>query len=160
MEKLLKLLDLNAKLSNEELAVMADMTPVEVAEAMDKFEREGILRGYRAVINWDKLGEVPYVTAFIEVKVQPKLGIGFDEVALRMSELPEVESVYLMSGGFDLGIMMNGKSFQDIALFVARRLSALDGVTSTATHFVLKKYKESGVEMDPTDSDDRRNVSL
>ena len=160
MEKLIRLLDSNAKLSNEELAAMLGKTELEVAQDMDRLERDGILRGYRAIINWDNVGEVPYVTAFIEVKVQPKLGIGFDEVANRMSALPEVESVYLMSGGFDLGIMMNGKSFQEIALFVARRLSALDGVTSTATHFVLKKYKESGIKMENKDKDDRRHISL
>ncbi len=160
MEKLIKLLDSNPALSLEEIAVMLGTNTKKAAEMLDKLHSDGVYMGVKSVINWDNVEFGNHVCAYIDVKVQPKLGKGFDEVAHKMSLIDEVESVYLMSGGYDLGIKMRGKSFQDIAIFVATRLSAIESVISTTTHFVLKRYKEDGVIMAREDKDDRSTYSL
>nr|WP_317413236.1 Lrp/AsnC family transcriptional regulator [uncultured Solibaculum sp.] len=159
MEKLLKLLDENARLSNEQMAVMLGMTPEEVAAEIDSLEKQGIIRGYKTVINWDKT-EREYVTALIELKVTPKRDLGFDEIAHTIAAFEEVQDVYLMSGGFDVAVMINGRTFQEIAMFVAKRLSPLESVLSTATHFVLSRYKEKGLLMNTVPPDERRNILL
>lgn len=141
MNKLLKILENNARLTNKEIAVMLDKSEKEVEKDITLLEDTGILKGYKAIIDKDK-AEVETVTALIEIKVQPKYGHGFNDVANRISQLEEVESIYLMSGGFDFAVMVNDKSFQEVAMFVANRLSPLEGVVSTATHFILKRYKE------------------
>lgn len=123
------------------------------------YEQSGVIKGYRAIIDKNK-ADAQTVTALIEIKVQPKFGHGFDDVANRIAALEEVESVYLMSGGFDLCCMVSDKSFQEVAMFVANRLSPLDGVVSTATHFILKKYKEQGVFLTEKPKDDRGIISL
>ena len=159
MNKLLKILENNARLTNKEIAVMLDKSEKEVEKDITLLEDTGILKGYKAIIDNDK-AEVETVTALIEIKVQPKYGHGFNDVANRISQLEEVESIYLMSGGFDFAVMVNDKSFQEVAMFVANRLSPLEGVVSTATHFILKRYKEQGVIFSDEFKDDRGIVSL
>lgn len=143
MEMLLKLLSEDARLSLEQLASLTGTTEKEVAEKMDEYRRRGIIAGYEAVIDWERAG-IDRVLSLIEVKISPKRDFGFDEFADTIARFPEVETVYLMSGGFDLAIMIHGKSFKDIAMFVSKRLSPMESVLSTATHFVLKTYKERG----------------
>ncbi len=138
---------------------MLDKSEKEVEKDITLLEDTGILKGYKAIIDKDK-AEVETVTALIEIKVQPKYGHGFNDVANRISQLEEVESIYLMSGGFDFAVMVNDKSFQEVAMFVANRLSPLEGVVSTATHFILKRYKEQGVIFSDEFKDDRGIVSL
>lgn len=159
MNKLLKILENNARLTNKEIAIMLDKNEEEVEKDIKLLENTGILKGYKAIIDKDK-AEVETVTALIEIKVQPKYGHGFNDVANRISQLEEVESIYLMSGGFDFAVMVNNKSFQEVAMFVANRLSPLEGVVSTATHFILKRYKEQGVIFSDEFKDDRGIVSL
>lgn len=159
MDKLIKLLENNSRLSNKELAVMLGETEEAVAEKISRYESEGIIRGYKTVVNWDKVDN-EHVTALIEIKVTPKRGHGFEEIAQRITQLDEVESLYLMSGAYDFAVMITGKTFQDVAMFVAKRLSPLDSVLSTATHFVLRRYKDMGIELSPVSGDDRGIVSL
>lgn len=159
MDKLLELIEKNPRLSNEEIAVMLNTTEEEVEKQIRLYEQTGVIKGYRAMIDKDK-ANAQTVTALIEIKVQPKFGHGFEQVAKHISELEEVESVYLMSGGFDLCCLVSDKSFQEVAMFVANRLSPLDSVVSTATHFILKKYKEQGVFFTDAPKDDRGNISF
>ena len=159
MDKLLLLLEKNPRLSNREIAVMLGISEEEVAEKIKLYEDSGIIKGYRAMIDKDK-AHAETVTALIEIKVQPKFGHGFEDIAGRIAQLEEVESVYLMSGGFDLCCLVSDRSFQEVAMFVANRLSPLDGVMSTATHFILKKYKEQGVFFTEAPEDDRGIISF
>lgn len=159
MNKLLKILENNARLSNKEISVMLNKSEEDVKKDIKLLEDSGVLKGYKAIIDKDK-AEVETVTALIEIKVQPKYGHGFNDVANRISQLEEVESIYLMSGGFDFAVMVNDKSFQEVAMFVANRLSPLEGVVSTATHFILKRYKDQGVIFSDEFKDDRGIVSL
>lgn len=159
MNKLLKILAENARLTNKEIAVMLGKSEKEVAKDIQLLEDTGVLKGYKAIINKDK-AEVETVTALIEIKVQPKYEHGFDDVANKIAQLEEVETIYLMSGGFDFAVMVNDKSFQEVAMFVANRLSPLEGVVSTATHFILKRYKDQGVVFAEDLKDDRGIVSL
>ena len=158
MDKLLKLLQENARFSNEQLAVMLDTSAAEIEKKIKNYEKKGIIKGYNTLINHDKLEE-EFLTAIIELKVTPKKQLGFDDIAKTVMAYREVESVYLMSGGYDLSVVVRGDSFKDIALFVSQRLAPLDSVLSTATHFVLSRYKEKGVVMydEPIDE---RGVSL
>ena len=143
MDKLLQILKENARIPSEQLAAMLDCTKEEVEKAIADYEAKGVIKGYQALINWEKADE-NRASALIELKVSPKRDRGFDEIANRVMAFSEVESVSLMSGGFDLAVIVSGKSMQDIAMFVARRLSPLDGVLATATHFFLKTYKQQG----------------
>ena len=154
MDKLLKLLDTNARLTNAQLAVMLDRPEAEVAAQIAALERSGVIRAYKALIDWDRTDREA-VTALIEVKVTPQRGDGFDRVAERIYQYDEVESVYLMSGGYDLSVFVNGRTFRDVAMFVAKRLSTLDSVLSTATHFVLRRYKDNGVMFLGDEKDER-----
>ena len=157
--KLLKLLSKNARYKNEDLAAMTGRTEQEIQKEIAQMENEGLIRGYKAVIDWERMDSA-YVSAIIELKVTPKAGLGFEEVARRIMKYPEVESVYLMSGGYDLSVIVKGKTFQEVALFVAKELSTIDSVISTSTHFVLRRYKEMEVELVGSGSDDRGTVSL
>lgn len=159
MDRLLYLLENNPRLNNSELAVMLGISEEEVAEKISLYEQTGVIKGYKALIDKDK-AHAQTVTALIEIKVQPKFGHGFDDIAQRISQLDEVESIYLMSGGYDLCCMVTDKSFQEVAMFVAKRLSPLEDVVSTATHFILKKYKEQGIFFSSAPKDDRGNISL
>lgn len=154
MDSLLKLLDENARFSLEELASMTGSSSKEVAAKIDEYERKGVLRGYKAVIDWEKAGS-DMVSSFIEVKITPKHNYGFDEFASEVAKFPEVQSVYLMSGGYDIMIEVLAKSFRDIAMFVSKQLSPMQSVLSTATHFMLKRYKERGVILSSSQSDER-----
>ena len=155
MDRLLTLLQNNARLSNRQLAVMLAREEDEVAAAIAQYEKDGVIRGYQAVIDWDKT-ETPTVFARIEIKVTPKKDFGFEEIARTIMELEEVQSVSLMSGGYDLAVTVSGRGFRDIAMFVAHRLSPIESVNSTATHFILKKYKERGIVFEEEVKDERR----
>ena len=144
MDKLLKLLDTNARMSNAELAVVLGSTEEAVAARIAELERSGVIRSYKAVIDWERTDR-PYVTALIELRVTPKRDLGFEGIAEQVMQFDEVESVYLMSGGYDLAVIVTGHTFKEVAMFVAKRLSTLDSVVSTATHFVLRRYKDDGV---------------
>ena len=154
---LLSLLNENARLTNAQLAVMLGKTEEEVEKEIADYQQKGIIKGYKALINWEKVDHHK-TTAFIELKVLPKKESGFDEIAKKIMQFSKVESVYLMSGGFDLAVMVHGDSIQDIAMFVAKRLSPLDSVLSTATHFILTRYKEGDVILTSPKEEDRRNL--
>lgn len=155
MDNLLKLLNQNARLSAKELAVMLNATEAEVSAAIADYEKAGIIKGYQALINWDKTDACP-VFALIELKVSPKRDMGFQEIANRVMQLDEVESVYLMAGDYDLAVFVRGATMQDVAMFVAKRLSTMDSVLSTATHFVLSRYKQDGVILNGDEQEDQR----
>ena len=159
MDRLLSLLQNNARLTNKQLAVMLGREEEDVAKAIAAYEKSGVIRGYQAVIDWDKT-DSPTVFARIEIKVTPKKDFGFEEIARTIMELEEVQSVSLMSGGYDLALTVSGKTFRDIAMFVAHRLSPIDSVNSTATHLILKKYKERGVVFEEEVKDERRMTLL
>ncbi len=144
MEKVLKLLENDARLTNAQLAVLLGITEQEAAEKVAALEKNGVICGYKAVVDWDRT-EREYVTALIELRVTPKKDSGFDKLAETIMKFEEVETVCLMSGGFDLLVMVNGRSFKDVAMFVAKRLSTLESVVSTATHFVLRRYKDRNI---------------
>ena len=139
--KLLRLLEEDCTHTPEQLASMADMTVEEVKAEIKRYEEEKIVLGYQAIVDWDRT-ERESVTALIEVKVTPQRGAGFDRVAERIYQYDEVESVYLMSGAFDLTVIISGRTLREVAQFVGERLSTLEDVTGTATHFILHKYKE------------------
>lgn len=157
--KLLKLLNKNARRDNSELAVMLGREEAEVKEEIASWEKDGVIRGYKAVIDWERLDKA-YVSAIIELKVTPKAGLGFEEIAKKIMKYHEVESVYLMSGAYDLSVVVKGKTFQEVAMFVAKELSTLDSVTSTSTHFMLRRYKEMDVELLDDGKDDRGHFSF
>jgi DNA-binding Lrp family transcriptional regulator len=159
MEKLLELLSENARYTNAELAVMLGLTETETAREIDALEKSGVIKGYKALIDWDKISD-DRVTALIELKVTPQKDAGFEEIAERIMSFPEVETVYLMSGGYDLTVIVKGHTFKEVAMFVAKRLAPLDNVISTATHFVLRRYKELGVELVDNRNDDRGTFSF
>ena len=141
MAKLLQLLEEDCTLTPEQLASMADMTVEDVKAAIKQYEEKRIILGYKAIVDWDRTDREA-VTALIEVKVTPQRGEGFDRVAERIYQYDEVESVYLMSGAFDLTVIISGRTLKEVAQFVGERLSTLEDVTGTATHFILHKYKE------------------
>ena len=157
MDKVLKLLSENARLTDAQMAVMLNMTEAEIAAAVAKLEQEGVVRGYKPLIDWEKTGE-ELVTAIIELNIAPSKDEGFDGIAKTIMSFDEVESLSLMSGGHDLMVTVNGRTFKDVAMFVAKRLSPLPGVLGTATHFVLKKYKERGVLFTDEEQDERGGV--
>ena len=154
---ILEILENNSRISVEDLAAMLGKTPEDIMEAMAEMEEDTIICGYSTLINWDKTDR-EYVTAMIEVKVTPQRDRGFDKIAERIYGFDEVKSVYLMSGGFDLLVMMEGKNIREISFFISNKLSTLDSVLSTATHFVLKKYKDHGVVLEKKDTEDERMI--
>jgi DNA-binding Lrp family transcriptional regulator len=158
MDELLNILKKNARTSVEDIAKMIRSTPEAVAARIAEYERDGTIRGYRALVNEDLLKE-DRVTAVIEVKVQPEREGGFDRIARRISGFPEVLNMHLMSGKYDLLLFVEGNNLREVARFVSERLATLDGVLSTGTHFMLKTYKEDGVLMDGERQDDRLQVS-
>lgn len=159
MEQLLKLIETNPTLTPRQLAVMLSRDEQEVKQMIDHCTANGIIKGYRAIIDWEK-AEVNMVKAMIELKVTPKKGRGFDEIAMAIASMDEVEGVTLMSGGYDLLVEIRAKSFQDIAMFVFKRLSPMDDVNETATHFVLRPYKQSGIVYHDDEEDERSITSL
>ena len=157
-EEILRLLEKNSRIDIKEIAILVGKTETEVANEIAQMEKEGIIRGYYTSINWDNTND-ERVSALIEVKVTPQRGIGFDKIAERISKFDEVKSVYLMSGGFDFTVILEEKTMKEIAQFVTSKLSTLDEVLNTATHFVLKKYKDYGVTMMEEHKDERMLVT-
>lgn len=154
MDKLLELLDKNARMSNAQLASMLGYSEKEVEAQIAELEANGVIRGYKPIIDWDKTDR-EYVTAIIELHVTPKKDSGFDGIAETIMKFREVESISLMSGGYDFSITVNARTFKDVAMFVAKRLSPLDSVVSTATHFVLRRYKQNNVIFLEDEKDER-----
>ena len=152
--RILESLDQNARLTAKDLAVMLGEDEAKVAAEIKRLEEELVICGYPTLIDWDKTDK-HQVTAMIEVKVTPQRGKGFDEIAERIYQFDEVEAVYLMSGGFDLTVMLRGSSLKSIAEFVSGKLAPMESVLSTATHFVLKKYKEHGIPLVTKQEDER-----
>lgn len=158
MDELLKILKQNALESAENIGKMLDLTADEVRRRIGDYEQQGVIKGYQAIVNEDIL-KADGVTAVIEVRVSPEREGGFNEVASRISKFPEVQSVYLMSGDFDLLLFVVGKDLKDVAFFVSEKLATIDGVNGTATHFMLKTYKHHGVLMESQDEYERLKVS-
>jgi DNA-binding Lrp family transcriptional regulator len=159
MDEVLKLLMQNARISYSEMAVLLGKDESDVANIVEKLEKDGIIKGYQAVVNYEKLPHIP-VFALIECKVMPKAEVGFQEIADRVMALDEVESVYLMAGNYDLAVFVKGNTMQEVANFVAKRLSTLDSILSTSTRFVLQRYKQNGVVLDEKEVRDPRNMVL
>jgi DNA-binding Lrp family transcriptional regulator len=159
MKEILEILEKNGRASVEEIALMLDKSVTEVNAIIKRLEEENVIVGYNTLINWEK-SDTETVTALIEVKVTPQRGQGFDKVAERIYRYPQVKACYLMSGGFDLTVIIEGGSMKEVALFVAEKLAPLDSVLSTATHFVLKKYKDKGVIFEEKGKDDREVLIL
>ena len=158
MDELLKILQTNALESREDIARMLGIPAADVQRRIADYEARGVIRGYQAILDEDQL-DLDKVTAVIEVKVTPQREGGFDTIAQRISRFPEVRSAYLMSGTYDLLLFVEGRSLREVAAFVSERLSPLEGVLSTSTHFMLKTYKRFGVSMNQEDSDERLSVS-
>ena len=158
-EKLLKILEKDSRYSAQDLASMLGETVETVEKTIEKLEKEKIICGYKTIIDWDKVSDV-HVTALIELQVKPQKNAGFEEIAETIMQMSEVESVYLMSGNYDLSVTVKGRSFKEVALFVAKRLAVMENIESTATSFVLRRYKEIGVKMIDNDSDDRGAFSF
>lgn len=154
MNEILKILETDCRLSPEEIAAMTGRTPKEVKELIADLEEKGIIRRYKAVIDWEKTGD-ERIFALIDVKVSPERGVGFDDIAEQIYRYPEVHTVYLVSGLHDLRVVVEGKSMKEVAFFVAEKLATVDRVQSTSTHFLLKRYKEDGVFFDIPESDKR-----
>ena len=157
--KLLKMLSNNARYSVQELSVMTGLSEEQVKSEIKEMERAGLICGYKTVIDWEKLDESK-VSAIIELKVEPQPDVGFELIAERIMKYQEVESVYLMSGGYDLCVIVKGKTFQEVAMFVAKQLAPMKDVMSTATHFILRRYKEMDVELCSDGKDDRETLLL
>jgi DNA-binding Lrp family transcriptional regulator len=158
MDELLKILQANALESHENIARMLNLPVAEVRQRIAEYEKVGVIRGYQAILNEDRL-ELDKVTAVIEVKITPQREGGFDTISERISRFPEVTSAYLMSGTYDLLLFVQGRTLREVAAFVSERLSPLEGVLSTSTHFMLKTYKRLGVLMQQENSDERLSVS-
>lgn len=157
-EELLRIIEKNSRIDVKELAVMLGATEVEVLNEMQDLEEQGIICGYHTLIDWEKTSNEK-VTGLIEVKVTPQRGQGFDRIAERIYKYPEVKSVYLISGGYDLLITLEEKSLKEIAAFVSDKLSTLESVLSTATHFILKKYKDHGTILSKKEDDEREIIT-
>lgn len=156
---LLDLLEKNGRMPVDMIAKMLDMDEEEVSQRIDKLEENNAILGYSAIANWSKVLDYEGVTAMIDVQVTPKREVGFDTIAERIYRYPEVKAVYLMSGAYDLSVSIQGKTMSEVGQFVSEKLSTLDSVISTTTHFVLKKYKHDGVTFDSDDDDKRIVVS-
>ena len=147
MEQLLRLIEADCTLTHKQLAAMVGTSEEKVAETLAELKEDGTIVGYKAVVDWDKTDREA-VTALIEVKVEPQLADGFDRIAERIYQYEEVESCYLMSGDFDMTVVISGRTLREVANFVTQKLSTIEAVQSTATHFILKKYKENHLIFD------------
>lgn len=156
--EILAILEEGQRVSKESIAMQLNISEEQVEKSFKKLEDEKIIISYPTLIDWNKINGKETVEAMIDVKVTPKRGVGFDEVAERIYRYPEVSSVYLMSGTYDLSVTLEGKTMKEIALFVSEKLSTLDSVVSTTTHFILKKYKHDGVIIEGNEDEDRRMV--
>lgn len=156
-KKLLTLLEDDCTLTHAQLAAMCDTTVEDIEMRIKSLTDEGVILGYKAMVNWEKTS-VEAVEALIEVKITPQRDKGFDRIAQRIYQYEEVESCYLMSGGYDLTVILTGRTLREVALFVSQKLSTIEGVTSTATHFILKKYKQSNVVFIPKEEQKERLI--
>ncbi|MBI6021022.1 Lrp/AsnC family transcriptional regulator [Clostridium perfringens] len=160
MEEILEVLEKNSRYTDKEIAVMTGKNVEEVREAIRDYEERSIIAGYTTLINWENTGRET-VTALIEVQITPQRGVGFDKVAERIYKFPQVKACYLMSsGGFDLTVIVEGKTMKEVAMFVSDKLSIQEYVTGTATHFVLKKYKDHGTIFREKKTDDREMLFI
>lgn len=157
-EELLKIIEKNSRIDLKDLAVILGVEEIAVVNELAALEAEGIICGYHTLIDWEKTS-IEKVTALIEVRVTPKKAQGYDEVAKRIYNYPEVQSVYLISGGFDLMVILEGKTLREVSTFVSEKLATLDTVLSTATHFILKKYKDFGTVLSPNSVDEREMIT-
>ena len=157
-EKILKAIEKNSRIDLKELAVMLGEEEIDVVNEIAAMEAEGVICGYHTLIDWEKTS-IEKVSALIEVRVTPQRGQGFDTIAERIYKYPEVNSVYLISGGYDLLVSLEGKTLKEVSNFVSDKLSTLDTVLSTATHFILKKYKEHGTVLDKKYVDERLKMT-
>jgi DNA-binding Lrp family transcriptional regulator len=156
MKNFLQLLENDSRLTPEQLAVMCDKEVGDIKKLIKQYEAEGVILGYKTIVDWDKTDR-EYVTALIELKVAPQRDRGFDKVAEKIYNYPEVQSVYLMSGAYDLAVILEGRTMREVAYFVAQKLAPMEFVVSTATHFVLRKYKDKGVIYTQPEIDERGN---
>lgn len=157
MYRILQLLDQDARITPARIAKMLGMSEQQVVDSIHKYEQDNVILGYKAIIDWDKV-ERDNVTALIEVRVSPQKGMGFDELARQIYCHKQVVSVYLMSGSFDFTVIINGRSLQEVSRFVSENLAPMENIISTSTHFVLKKYKDAGIDFNPVDErEDFRN---
>ena len=160
MEEILNILDKEkGNVSRAKIAQMLGMEEKEVADKIEKMEKENVIVGYKTIVNWDKTDK-DVVVALIELRITPQRGEGFDKVAERIYKYPQVKSLYLMSGAYDLAVTIEGKSMKEVALFVAQKLAPMDSIISTATRFVLKKYKEEGIVFEDDEKDTRQVITL
>ena len=157
-EELLAIIEKNSRIDLKELAVILGVREVDVVNELETMEKEGVICGYHTLVNWEKTSNEK-VTALIEVRVTPQRGQGFDSVAERIYRYPEVRSVYLISGGFDLMVILEGKTLREVSSFVYDKLSTLDRVLSTSTHFILKKYKDHGTIFVQKTEDEREMIT-
>ncbi len=155
--EIVEILEKNSRIANQDLAAMTGLAVKETEEILSKLEEMRIIVRYTGIVDWSKIEGHEGVTAMIDVKVTPKRGVGFDEIAKRIYRFKEVKSVYLMSGAYDLSVIIEGRSMNEVARFVSEKLSTLDSVISTTTHFILKKYKHDGTIFE-SDEDDKRMV--
>ena len=156
MDKILKCLEDDARLTAEQLAVMCQKEVSDVKDRIKQYEKDGKILAYKAIIDWDKTDR-EYVSAIIEVKITPQRDRGFDKIAEKIYNYPEVQSLYLMSGGYDLCVLIEGKTMKEVAFFVAQKLATIEDVISTSTHFVLRKYKDKGLVYSVPEVDERGN---
>lgn len=160
MSEILRLLDIEkGRMDRAKIAAMLCIDVAEVDEKIAELEKDNVIVGYKTIINWEKTDR-EVVDAIIELKITPQQGEGFDRVAERIYKYPQVKSLYLMSGTYDLGVIIEGKSMKEVALFVAQKLAPMESVVSTATHFVLKKYKEEGIVFKHSEKDTRQVITL
>ena len=157
-EKILNVIEKNSRIEIKELAIILGCEEIDVANEIMKMEEEGVICGYHTLIDWEKTS-IDKVSALIEVRVTPQRGQGFDNIAERIYKYPEVHAVYLISGGYDLLISLEGKSLKEISAFVSDKLSTLESVLSTATHFILKKYKDHGTAFATKKEDEREMIT-
>ncbi len=156
-EQILQIIEKNSRIDINELAVILGTEEIVIANELKKMEEEGIICGYHTLIDWEKTN-IDTVSALIEVRVTPQRGQGFDNIAERIYKYPEVNAVYLISGGYDLLVNLEGKSLKEVSSFVSDKLSTLDNVLSTATHFILKKYKDHGTILGKKKVDEREKI--
>ena len=157
-ESILSVLEKNSRIGIRELAIILDCKEIDVANEIAQMEKEGIICGYHTLINWDATS-IEKVSALIEVKVTPQRGMGFDKIADRIMQYDEVNALYLMSGAYDFTLLLEGRSMKEVAMFVSDKLAPLESILSTATHFVLKKYKDHGTVIGKERQDERELVN-
>lgn len=160
LEKIAEILHKDCKLSLEQVAAIAEVSVSDAAAFIEELEKDGTILGYSAVINWDNFESRDKVTAYIELKVTPQRHNGFNRIAQQIYQYPEVKSLNLMSGSYDFGVTVEGDSLKDISLFVSKHLAPMESVLSTATHFVLKRFKDDGIIFSSEDEDDREVILL